>query len=337
MKLGRTVAITLLFAAVAAVYFIQKDIDRESASVVPDEVNRGFSLNDSERVVRIEISDRKADSRITLELLDGKWTILSPVRYLADADAAGGLAASLRLAAKQTRVRAEKDMKEYGFEAPQLEVTMVTDKKKKETLEFGNVSPVGRAVYARWASERGYILLPLEVRSVFECSLYTLIEKRIFREAFENIRKVTIGMGAHDYQWKKENGKWYWLEPVPKFGKELPGSRMEAILGSLWALHIKEFVEGDTRTPAEFGFYVIHDKITLEGKAGAEETLFFGNELLPQNAYYGMKSGEKKVFLVDRVKVFQLLDVLREVENESDAREGVPKKVMAQGSEEAKS
>lgn len=330
MKLGRTLIIGLLFAVVAAVYMYQRHIDKDVMAIIPDEVGRGFSLEQNEAIIRIEVLDRSKKTATKLELSKEGWTVTSPVLYPADPKTADGFATVLRFAAKLTRIRAEKDWSEYGLEKPQLEVVMATDKKREKVLAVGNVSPVGKVVYARWSGERGYVLLPAEIKAVFEGSLYSLLDKRVFLMPRAEIRKVSIEMGPKAYEWKKDGEKWYWFEPVSKFGKEVPPERMELILNALAGVHIKEFLEGEERSKSELGFFMIHDRIKLEGESGDEEIFHFGNEVPVKNAYYGMKGDEEKVFLVDRVNVFRLMDFLRAIENETDAKDKIPSKVMTE-------
>lgn len=315
MKLGRTLVISLLFFVAVALFLFQRRIDKDVLEIVPDEVSRGFVLAPAEQIVRIEILDRVRKTSPGLELSGSGWVLTDPVSCPADLQTVRGLVLALQAAAQRTRIRAEKDWGEYGLEKPDLEVTLVTNKKKTGVLAFGFRSPVGSAVYGRWVPERGYIFLPPEVKSLFETSLFALREKRIFRTPSAELRKVSIALGANAYQWKKEGGKWYWFEPVAKFGVELAAPRMELVLQALYSLHIKEFLEIKKSDP-QVGLQSVKDRIKLEGE-DAEEILRFGNEVPRSNAYYGVKDEDEEVFLVDRVNIYRLLDVLRAVENES--------------------
>lgn len=319
MKFARTFVISLLFIAAVAIYFVQRGIDQDIKAIMPDEVSRDFSLDANEKIVRIEIINHLEAKNISLDLTDGEWTITAPILAQADKLTAKGFAAALRFASKQTRLRPEKDWGEYGLEKPQLEVFLETDKKKKRTLALGALTPVGKAAYARWTSERGYMLLPLELKEVFESSLYALREKRVFQMPPEKIRKIYIEMGSHTYEWKKDGEKWYWFEPIGKFGKEFPTDRAELVLKILSGLYAKEFMDSNEEPNETLGFYIIHDRIRLEDDAEGEEVLHFGNEVPSRDGYYGMKEKDGIVFLVERGKIYQLLDLLREIENESDA------------------
>ena len=333
MKLGRTLAIILVFGFAVGIYLFQHRIDKDIISIIPDEVSRNFSLDAKEQVTRIEIQDRAKKTEIVLEFLkDEGWMITAPGVYPAGGQTANGLVAALRFASKQTRIRADKEWGEYGLETPSLEIRLVTDKKKKAALTIGTTSPVGKAVYGRWTSERGYMLLPPELKSSFEVSLYDLREKRIFNTPPAQVQKVLIEMGPNSYEWKKEKGKWFWLEPVEKIGKTIPSRRMEFILAALSELYVKEFLDKNKQSKAELGFFMVHDRIRITGASGAEENFFFGNEVPVKNAYYGMKEETGKVILIDRVKVFQLLDILRAIENERDALDKVPLRAMTQSS-----
>jgi len=331
MKLGRTFIITLLFLIAAAVYLFQRRIDRDiMETTVPDEVSRSFSLKTDDEVSSILVRNHSKKTELTMELSAEGWALMSPLTHPADKNVVQGFILALRHAAQQTRLRAEKDWAEYGLEKPALEIELKTSKGKKGKLAIGDASPMGNTLYARWTDEQGYILLPVEIKSVFDASVYNLQEKRIFFMPPEQVEKVFIEMGSNTFQWKKENGKWFWLDPVEKLGKELPAGRMDAVLSAVLGLYVKDFLYGNKKTKDELGFYIIQDRISLKSRTGESEIFHFGNEVPVQNAYYGMKDEAGDVFLVERTKVYQLLDLLRAVENEQDARDGVPLKVISE-------
>jgi hypothetical protein len=323
MKLGRTIVICLLFALAIAVYLYRARIDRDILAISPDEVSRGFSMEPGEQVIRIEIRNPAAGTALTLEKVRETWRIVSPVNSLAEQQAVSGLSVALRFASQQTRLRAEKDWAEYGLEKPGMEVRVVTDKTHESTLNFGAASPIGKAVYARWAKERGYILVTPELKSAFDVSLYTLRDKSVFRTPMAEARKVFVEMGPNAYEWKKDQGKWYWIEPVSNFGREMPPDRMELVFRGLDGLNVKKFLDRGDRSDAEFGFYVIHDRIRVEGDpdaAGGGEVFNFGNEVPLENAYYGKMESTGDVILIDRVRVIKFLDLMKALEKDEAAR-----------------
>ncbi|OQA57681.1 MAG: hypothetical protein BWY42_00357 [Candidatus Omnitrophica bacterium ADurb.Bin277] len=317
MKPGRTIVIFLLFIAVVAIYLYQTRLDKEILSISPDEVSRDVVLDPEERITGIAIKDKTRESEILLERSGDGWRISSPVDYPADSGMAEGLAMAARFASKQTRLRAEKDWDEYGLEKADLEVRIMTDRKKEWALVFGGESPVGRAVYARWLGERGYILAAPELKASFQASLYRLRDKRIFTFKPVEAAKVFIELGPNTYEWKNDGGKWYWIEPLRRFAKEMTKDRMDLVFMALAGFHVREFIDQEDRSDAELGFYIIHDLIRVTGDFG-EEIFNFGNEIPAKNAYYGKRQGGDAVFLVERTKVIQLLDLLRALENEGE-------------------
>lgn len=331
MKLGRTIVFTLLFVVVCAIYVYQTRLTRQVLTNVPDEVNRTVVISSEDAIDRIELRDHLRKTQIALRKENGTWTLEVPVRYLAESQVAEGLVGAARMASRQPRLRAEKEWGEYGLAKPELEVTFDLSKKKAAILLIGSQTPVGKAVFARWDDERGYFLLPAEMKSVFRQSVYGLREKRLFRAPVASFRKIYIEMGEHSCQWKKDGEDWYWFEPVSKFGQKIPAGQMDAVLEALQNLYVKEFQDNNKKSKAELGFFMIHDRIRIESEGsppatqgearpssqgGKTETFYFGNEVPDRNAYYGFREGEDTVFFVERGKAIELLDLMRKIQSE---------------------
>jgi hypothetical protein len=327
MKLVRTVVFILLFIVVMAIYLFQTRLAREALTYVPDEVNRGVVLSREDAIDRVELCDHVRKTQITLQKDKGMWMLETPVRYPAEGRIAEGLLAAARMVSKQPRLRAEKDWAEYGLEKPELEITFGFPEKKQVTLQIGAPTPVGKSVFAKWDIERGYFLLSSEMKSAFQQSVYGLREKRIFRAPAGAFRKIFLEMGKSSAEWIWKDGDWYWLEPVEKFGQKVPEGGLNPLLAALQSLHVKEFQDNNKKSKAELGFFMIHDRVRVESEGGKKETFYFGNEVPDQNAYYGLRDGEKTVFLVDRGKVIELFDLLKSVANETARKDIVDQRL----------
>lgn len=316
MKLVRTLVFTLLFAAVAAVYLFQVRIAKQVLAIIPDEVNRTVVISENDTVERVELRDHVQKTRIALRKEKGGWMLEVPVRYPAEGQIAEGFVIAARMASRQPRLRAEKEWTEYGLAKPEFEILFDFAGKKTATLLIGSPAPVGKAVFARWAEERGFFLLPVEMKAMFRQSVYALRQKRLFRAPADKIRKIYVEMGEHGYQWKKDGDQWYWFEPVAKFGQKVPAGRMNLVLEGLKSLYVREFLDNNKKSKAELGFFMIHDRIRVESEDGKKETFYFGNEVPEENAYYGFLEGEHVLFFVDRAKVIGFFDLLRKVQAE---------------------
>ncbi len=316
MKLIRTLVFMLVFAAVLTVYFIQVRLAKQTLMILPDEVNRTVNISKSDLVDRVELRDHVQKTKIALRKKDGAWMMERPVRYPAESQIVEGFAVAARMASQQARLRAEKNWEEYGLEKPEMEVLFGLPGKRTVTLLFGGPSPIGKAVFARWKEERGFFLLPPEMKAMFRQTVYALRQKSLFRLSPDLIRKVTVEMGPNIYQWKKEGDTWYWLEPVSRFGQTFPAESMAAVLGGLGHLNVREFQDQNQKPKSELGFFMIHDLIRIEAEDGKKETFYFGNEVPEKNAYYGFREGEEAVFLVDRANVIAFMDLIKMVQTE---------------------
>lgn len=316
MKLVRTLVFIILFATVVAIYLVQVHLAKQTLMIIPDEVNRTVKITKNDSVDRVELNDHLQKTKITLRKKDGIWALERPIRCLAEAGVAEGFAIAARMASQQPRLRAEKEWGEYGLAKPEFEIKFGLPGKRMVTLLIGAQAPIGKAVFARWAEERGFFLLPPEMKAMFRQSVYGLRQKRLFRAPAEKFQKIYVKMGEHSYQWKKAGGQWYWLEPVGKFGKKIPARQMDLVLEGLQSLHAREFLDANRKSKAELGFFMIHDFIRVESEDGKKETFYFGNEVPEKNAYYGFLEGEDVVFFVDRVNVVGLFDLMRKIQVE---------------------
>lgn len=335
MKLVRTIVFILLFAAVVAIYLFQARLAKQTLTIVPDEVNRTVVITPEDPVDRVELRDSIQKTELTLRKENGGWVLERPVRYPAEGAIAEGFVIAARMASRLPRLQAEKEWGEYGLAKPDLEVRFDLPGKRTATLQIGAEAPVGKAVFARWTDERGFFLLPKEMKAMFRQSVYALRQKRLFRQPADKMRKIFVEMGEHSYEWKKDDppekqdearpssqgGRdWYWLEPVGRLGQKISPERIGLVQQSLQNLYVKEFLDDNKKSKAELGFFLIHDRIWIEYEDGKKEVFYFGNEVPEQNAYYGFLEGEDAIFFVDRAKVIQLLDLLQNVEKETEDR-----------------
>jgi len=313
MKLSRTIVFILLFAAVMAIYIFQARLTKQTLAIIPDEVNRTVVISPDESIDRVELCDHVLKTEITLQKEKGSWKLEVPVRYPAESQVVEGFVIAARMASRQPRLRAEKEWEEYGLANPEIEIRFGLPGKKMATLLVGAPAPIGKAVFARWEEERGFFLLPAELKEMFRQSVYGLRQKQLFRAPLDKIRKIYVEMGEHSYEWKKDHGQWYWLEPVGKFGQKIPAGRMDLVLQGLQRLHVREFQDNNKKSRAELGFFVIHDRIWVESEDGKRETFYFGNEVPERNAYYGLLEGENVVFFVDRSKALEFFELMQKI------------------------
>jgi hypothetical protein len=317
MKLVRTIVFVILFAVVAAIYLFQTRISQQVLKIIPDEVNRIVEISKNDPVARVELRDSLQKTKITLQKTNEGWAIEAPIQYPAEGQIAEGFVTAARIASQQPRLRAEKEWGEYGLAKPEFEILFDLPGKRAATLLIGAQAPVGKAVFARWAEERGFFLLPPEMKAMFRQTVYGLRQKRLFRTPADRIRQIYVEMGKYSCQWKKDNGRWYWIEPVEKFGRKVPAGRMALILEALQNLHAREFLDTNKKSKAELGFFMIHDYVWAESEDGKKETFYFGNEVPEQNAYYGFLGGEDVAFFVDRANVIGFFDLMRKIQAEA--------------------
>lgn len=130
-----------------------------------------------------------ADAR--LERKDGRWRLVAPLSFPADAFAADGLAGSLAGLASETVLEDAQPPEEYGLAEGARVVRFATDE-GEHALRVGNETPVGSNVYATVEGSGEIVTVPrFEVRS-FEKTLTDLRDRRILDVDAAAVHRIEV-------------------------------------------------------------------------------------------------------------------------------------------------
>lgn len=320
MKITSTIIFTILFIAVLSVYLFQGKMEKNISDLPIERPLTNFSIDEKVKISELKLEDKKTKKTIVLEGINGNWVMKKPVFYPADILRVDGILMALKAASERKRLRPEKEWGEYGLEEPSLRVGLKTENNKEwQYLYLGDKAPIGDAFFAKWDGDESYFLIPAVMKKSLEKTVYSLREKRIFRMPLKDIRKISIELGSYSFEWIKDDNLWYWMEPIKNMGKKISGENIALILREIKNLYIKEFLDNEKRDKFSLGFFMIKDRIKIESLSGIKEDLYFGNEMPLRSSYYSLLEGEDSLFLVDRGKIFQLIDLLETIKNkESD-------------------
>ncbi|HIE09549.1 MAG TPA: DUF4340 domain-containing protein, partial [Armatimonadetes bacterium] len=146
-----------------------------------------------------------------------------------------------------------KDPKEYGFDAPQIEVQVhVQGLKKALVLLFGKKNPEGDKVYVRRKAYNFVALVDDDQLDKFKKTLKDLRDKVILD--FKTSEAVGLVLEyppkGKRIVCRKIKGKWFVVEPVRREAKK---EKVEDVLYSLEFVRVDEFVEDHPKDLSKYG------------------------------------------------------------------------------------
>lgn len=164
--------------------------------------------------------DRKAVTGIDLEVdgqsfsvaadEPGKWRIVKPSVYRADADMIADFLDKLESAKAKEFVPAGAPPAQYGFDKPSR-VTLWIGKDKdrsSKTLSFGKTDPAKQGVYLTRADGAGVMLAPDEVWKVVPKTVAALRDKVVVPYAYDKANRVEVESARGTVRLEKDGATW---------------------------------------------------------------------------------------------------------------------------------
>ncbi len=310
MKPATTLVFCLLFFIVAGAYLY---LNPEEKPIL-HETNAAMQLlpqTAGDEITWIQIQKSEKKETFTLAREGGAWKIKFPVNYPADPLVAEGLATALRLSSKAKRLTPAESWEDYGLLTPPIKIGIQTkEMPARRYLSLGHASPVGDFVFARWEKEKDYFLLNADVKKVFDISLYSLRQKKMFRTLVPEISEIRVKAGTEPYEVVKRGGEWFWYRPDPLTNIPIPQPEMDDLLLQFQNLSIKEFLD-EEKDLDKTGIAAKFIQFELWNESENPETLVIGKPLDTHDAYYAGLEGESVVFLVSRNHVDALLETFQ--------------------------
>ena len=327
MKWPITVVFLVLFAGVAFLYYYlvpSESIVVKKQAVISQQL---LVLEKGDKLTKIRIEREKEKSAVLVRQ-DDKWSIEEPVVYPADPLITDGLGVALLVTAKERKLLREKDWSEYGLANPTMKIGVQTQNHPEwKVLAFGDKAAYGNFVYARWEGEEEYFLVTADLKKAFDRSLYSLRYKRAFRTPLNEIRKIRVKTSEGEYEFTKQDAKWYWMEPVSLLGEEARKEFVDDLLLLTRELAIKDFLDNDKRSPSLFGISSISPSISVWNAENKVEFLRLGKEVLKRDSFLAQKEGEDIMLLVARGNVKRIFEIVQAMTDEGmkkDAAEANP-------------
>lgn len=317
MKSSVTYAVLGLFVLACLAYFYLVPEERiDPAKMIPRQAMKIMPADENSPIELIQIQNADRKETITLRKKETGWEIFHPLVYPADNMIMEGLITALKLSSRARRLMPEKGWEEYGLQKPAIKVGIETKSSgKRRYLDFGDDSPVGPYVFARWEGDKEYFLVSKDLKNSFSKSLYSLRQKQVFRTPLQDIQKMRLRTTSREFEVEKRVDGWYWLEPIPLLGKQLPKNRVDELVSQFSGLYVKEFLDQETRAQRELGFTLLSPWIRVWGQdaAAKPEEIKVGQEIAARDAYVVHRSDDKSYFLIARSNVralFQMFETM---------------------------
>jgi len=215
MKLRSLIVATLvLLALVGTLYWSEHRKPKDEAAAQPTDAPSILKLDDA-TITRIEIK-KKGDDPIVLSRDSGSWKIIQPKPLAADPGTVSGLLSTLS-SLNSERLVEEKatDFRQYGLDAPSVEVDISEKDNKTQRLLTGDDTPAGSAVYAMLAGDPRVFTIASYSKTGVDKSLNDLRDKRLLTVSPDKISRLEVAVKGQTIEFGRNQEGWQILQPKP--------------------------------------------------------------------------------------------------------------------------
>jgi hypothetical protein len=262
--LRSTIALAAVLAGLGAyIYFVTW----QQPDTPADTRDRVFAGLESDKIDEISVGAESGE-RTTLRKEGEAWQLTAPLTSKADAAEVASITSNLAsLAISRVVDENPADLKEYGLDAPRVEVEFkATGDETYGTphrLLVGPKSATGE-LFAKREGENRVLLIPGYMESIFNRSTFNLRDKAIVSLQRDKIDRITISMAGAAIELAKDGTDWRLIRPV-----EAPADSVavEGLISRLSTVQMKSIV-AEQGTPADlskYGFDRPRSTVTLGG------------------------------------------------------------------------
>ncbi len=287
----RNTLILLLLAAVigVAVYFLEikpgKPRDEKTEESKP-----AFAFK-REDISSISIT--RSGQTVTVEDMDGKWTINRPLTAQANQSEVDSLVSSLTSAKIERNLSPSADeIKSFGLEEPAVTLEIKLKSGETQTLKLGAKDFSGLSAYAQIGDSKDVALVPASVLTNSDKSLNDLRDKAILGASQFDIKSITLTNEHGQIALAKDGGEWTLKKP---FEAGVESTEMNSFLSQITSAEAEEFVSESADDLAKYG--LDNPKVTLTAQLndGAEKTISVG---VKEDSHYAKVSTRAQVFKI---------------------------------------
>jgi hypothetical protein len=328
MKLFKTLALFALLILLAAyVYFIEIEggKKREKAKELQEKL---FSF-EPDSVTSIEISGWS--SLFYFERVDGEeWRIVKPVETDADKSPINSLLSGLQNMKKEREFKVNKDeLVNYGLSWQSLKVTLSFNDQTRDSVNFGNDTPVGSNVFVSKTDTIVYTV-PRYIKNNADKGLFDWRDKSVAKVKKSDIREFVVKNEHGTFKLVKEGSDWQLKSPIQS---EADNSMVSTILNKMEYGKVKSVVSESFDDAKKYKLVQPAYKIDLYlGEAKALKKIYFST--LKGNEAYGKDESRPHVFTVDSLFIRDINKSLFDLRNKKIAKfekDDAKKIVLVQG------
>jgi hypothetical protein len=208
--LRSTIVLIVVFAGlIGYIYYLNRDGATESETK-----EKAFASVNAEDIEEVRI--KSADGETSrAQKTDGAWQLTEPVQAAADENELTSIANSLASLEMQRVVDENPpDLTQYGLEPARVEVSFRTkgDKEPKRIL-FGERTPTGGDLYARFPDQRRVFLVSSFLDSTFDKGTFALREKNVIKVDREKVDRLEVVAGQRTVTLAKSGTEWRIVAP----------------------------------------------------------------------------------------------------------------------------
>jgi ribosomal protein L12E/L44/L45/RPP1/RPP2 len=247
---GLLIAVVLLAVLAGAIWYSNKRQAATPAKSATDTTSKLLTIPaDQFQEIRI----KKPGDTLDLKLVDGKWRILEPKPLPADQDAVTAMVTTLSaLTADKTIEDNATDLKAYGLDMPNLEVTVSKKDGKTAGLLIGDPTPTNSGSYAKLPDSPKIYTLASFVKTGLDKGVNDLRDKRLLTFDSDKLTRVQLAAKGTPVEFGKNGqNEWQILKPRPL---RADGSQVEALISKLKDAKMDPLVSDDDAKKAAAAF-----------------------------------------------------------------------------------
>ena len=202
--------IGVLCALVGYIYYLNKG--EPPGSETKEKAFAALKADDIDDV-QIKLADGQASH---MQKSDGAWKITAPEAAPADQGELSSIASSLASLDIQRVVDENAgDLKQYGLDPAKVEVEFrAKGDKAARRIQFGEKTPTGGDLYARFPDQKRVFLVPSFTDSTFNKNTFALRDKTIIKIDRDKIDHIDIVGDKRSVSLAKSGNEWQIVAPI---------------------------------------------------------------------------------------------------------------------------
>lgn len=305
MKLRNTLVLFGLFILLAGyVYFIEIQQGKKKEEAKAAEQKVFHFVKDSVDAIIVE----NQYGKFVIKQTASGWELSEPIRTEADGSIINTALTNLK-DAKRDQVFPVKveDLPDYGLGANALRVWLILKNGEKDSVLFGEKTPVGSFVFATKVDSVVFTVNDY-VKTSFNKKLFDWRDKRLLRFKRDDVKKLVIHNRYGDFEFEKIGATTWRLVNIDR---PADSGKLGGILSKLEFNRAKKFVDEEGKELKKYGLAPPAAKVELFlGPEQGRQVLWVSRKV--NGTYYAKDEARRPIFEIDSVLVNDLSKKLQD-------------------------